>query len=319
VSAFTPGFSNQPRAEDTPPLPPVSAPVAPITPGFLETVSPPPEEAAYVAPPILPPDAAPRSSGMLTWVAIGLALLVLGGSALAVVGFVIDQMARSQVLGLVTLGVMGAGLASVLWGGLVELRSYRRLAVVDRMRVRLHDPACPVEEARRACQDWLGTVSDRLPDGQVLLAALESCRSTEEVRALLRHRPLEMLREKARALGKRAGMQAGFLVAITPSPALDGLVAGLRSLSLIREVAALYGLRPGLSVTIGLLRRCAWTAASVYGVNVAASVAATNLLAEAPVLRHVAASVPGAGLTATRLYWLSQAVAEACSPVETET
>ncbi|MGE0222735.1 MAG: DUF697 domain-containing protein [Acetobacteraceae bacterium] len=319
MNAFTPGFADQPRPAEAPETKPAPTHVAPLEPGFIETSSRAPEAEVFVPPPVAPADTVPRSSGMLTWIAIGLALLVLGGATLAIIGFVMDQMARSQALGTVSIAVMGAGVAALLGGVLIELRSYRRLTVVDRMRARLRDPACPAAEARRTCQDWLSTVDTRLPDAPAVGAALEACRTTDEVRALMRHGPLEVLREKARGLGKRAGMQAGFLVAITPSPALDGLVAGLRSLSLIREVASLYGLRPGLSVTIGLLRRCAWTAASVYGVNVAASVAATNLLAEAPVLRHVAASVPGAGLTATRLYWLSQAVAEACSPVETET
>jgi putative membrane protein len=298
---------------------PVDAAAArPLTPGFIETTSPPPEEEAYLPPPLATADAAPRPLGTLTWIAAGLGLLIVGGSALALAGFVIDQMARSQALGVATLVVVILAGAAILWGAFLELRSYRRLARVDHLRALLHRPGCPVEQARDACALWLDSVAVHLPDPASAHAALDACRTTEEVRAMMRHQPLDILRAKARAAGTRAGLQAGFLVAITPSPALDGLVAGLRSLSLIRQVAALYGLRPGFSVTIGLMRRAAWTAAAVYGVHVAASVAATNLLADTPVLRHVASSVPGAGLTATRLYWLSQAVAEACSPVEAE-
>lgn len=321
MTAFTPGFADQSRdAADEPAQAPApeAQRVQPMAPGFLETSTVPPEEPAFQPPPLIPADTEPAPPGTANWVAAGLALLVVGGSVLAMVGFVLDQMARSPALGAVTLAVVLVAVAAILWGLLLELRSYRRLARVDRIRALLRQPGCPVEEARRACAQWLDTVAAHLPDPLGTRGALDACRSTDEVRAMMRHQPLEILRAKAKAVGTRAGLQAGFLVAITPSPALDGLVAGLRSLSLIRQVAALYGLRPGLSVTVGLMRRAAWTAAAVYGVNVAASVAATNLLSEVPVLRHVATSIPGAGLTATRLYWLSQAVAEACAPLEAD-
>ncbi|GEM_PF-842006 len=323
MNAFTPGFADQPRSADPPRAPEPASPSgvtdpSPIAPGFIETTSRPPDEAVFRPAVIAVSETMSRPAGMLTWVAAGLSLLVVGGTVLSLIGFVLDQMARSETLGVVTAGVLAVAAAAIFWGVLIELRSYRRLTVVDRMRTRLRDPACPVEDACQAARVWLASVAPRVPEAASVRSALEACRTTDEIRALLRHRPLHALRDKARLLGSRAGTQAGFIVAITPSPALDGLVAGLRSLLLIREVAALYGLRPGPAVTIGLMRRCAWTAASVYGVNTAASMAATNLMAEMPVLRHVAASVPGAGLTATRLYWLSLAVAEACSPVESE-
>jgi hypothetical protein len=56
---------------------------------------------------------------------------------------------------------------------------------------------------------------------------------------MLGHCAIEPLREQAKA--------------IIPSLALEGLAAGLRSLNLIREIATLYGLRPGLSVMLGLV------------------------------------------------------------------
>jgi uncharacterized membrane protein YcjF (UPF0283 family) len=101
------------------------------------------------------------------------------------------------------------------------------------------------------------------------------------------------------------------MVAIIPSPALEGLAAGLRSLKLIWEIAALYGLRPGVSLTVGLMRRAAVTAASVCGVNEIAA-AAAHFLADAPVLRSIASAAPGAGITARRIYLLAQTLAEAC-------
>ena len=144
---------------------------------------------------------------------------------------------------------------------------------------------------------------------------MNGCTTTDEVRAMLAHRAIEPLREQATAIGARAASQGAAMVAIIPSPALEGLAAGLRSLKLIREIASLYGLRPGVSVTLGLVRRAAVTAASVYGVNEIAAAAAAHFLADAPVLRSIASAAPGAGITARRIYLLAQTVAEACSPL----
>ena len=196
-----------------------------------------------------------------------------------------------------------------------EIRSYRRLTRVDVLRAMLRPPAVPVETARAECTAWLTTVAHRLVDPDQVRLAMNGCTTTAEVRAMLAHRAIEPLREQATALGTRAASQGAAMVAIIPSPALEGLAAGLRSLKLIREIAALYGLRPGVSVTLGLIRRAAVTAASVYGANEIAAAAAAHFLADAPVLRSIASAAPGAGITARRIYLLAQTVAEACSPL----
>ncbi len=43
------------------------------------------------------------------------------------------------------------------------------------------------------------------------------------------------------------------VVVISPSPALDGVLAGLRGLSLLRQVAAIHGMCPGAAVMLALL------------------------------------------------------------------
>ena len=283
-----------------------------IEPGFIETTTPPPSPVAVI-PSALPPVA--PGLGPLGWIGAGLGILVAGGSALSLTGFVADQMVRSPVLGWASLGVAAAGAGAIVWGIGREIRSWRQLAHVDALRAKLRPPAVPVAEARAECAAWLRTIGPRLRDPETVRLALNGCATTEELRALLAHHAVEPLRVQANALGSRAASQGAALVAIIPSPALEGLAAGLRSLALIREIAALYGLRPGVTVTIGLMRRAAVTAASVYGVNEIAAAAAAHLLSDAPVLRSIASVAPGAGITARRIYLLSQTVAEACSPV----
>jgi putative membrane protein len=313
MNAFRPGFLDDPHVPEPTAEPPVNAETLerPLEPGFIDSISRPPE----ALPARLPPPLPSPGLGPMGWIASGLGILVVGGSLLSLTGFVADQMARSPVLGWISAATVGAGVLAVLWGVGRELRSYHRLTRVDGLRAQLRPPAVPVEVARAECTAWLRTVAHRLTDPDQIRLALNGCTTTEEIRAMLAHRAIEPLREQANALGTRAASQGAAMVAIIPSPALEGLAAGLRSLKLIREVASLYGLRPGLSVTVGLLRRAAVTAASVYGVNEIAGAAAAHFFAEAPVLRSIASAAPGAGITARRIYLLARTVAEACSPL----
>jgi putative membrane protein len=310
MNAFQPGFVDDPKSPE-PPLARTETIERPLDPGFIDTTSMPPEAVPAVVA-ISPP--AP-GLGALGWIGAGLGILVVGGSLLSLIGFVVDQMARSSALGWASLVTVTAGVFAVLCGITREIRSYHRLTRVDALRSKLRPPSVPVEIARSECTAWLQTVAHRLGDPDQVRLAMNGCATTDEVRAMLKHRAIEPLREQATAIGTRAASQGAAMVAIIPSPALEGLAAGLRSLKLIREIASLYGLRPGLSVTLGLMRRAAVTAASVYGVNEIAAAAAAHFLTDAPVLRSIASAAPGAGITARRIYLLAQTVAEACSPL----
>jgi putative membrane protein len=310
MNAFQPGFVDAAKTPEPRPVPTATI-ERPLDPGFIETTSAPPE-----AVPAVVPVAAPTVGlGALGWIGTGLGILVAGGSLLSLIGFVVDQMARSAALGWASLATVAAGVLAVLYGVAREIRSYHRLTRVDALRSKLRPPAVPVDIARTECSAWLQTVAHKLADPESVRLAMNGCSTTDEVRAMLAHRAIEPLREQATAIGARAASQGAAMVAIIPSPALEGLAAGLRSLKLIREIAALYGLRPGLSVTLGLMRRAAVTAASVYGVNEIAAAAAAHFLTDAPVLRSIASAAPGAGITARRIYLLAQTVAEACSPL----
>ncbi|WP_043838683.1 DUF697 domain-containing protein [Muricoccus aerilatus] len=136
------------------------------------------------------------------------------------------------------------------------------------------------------------------------------------LRAALRKHLAGHLREATRAAGNRAALEGGVVVAISPSPALDGVLAGLRGLSLLRQVAAIHGMRPGAAVTLALLRRLAWTAAGTSGADLIGQSFADAALSHIPGLKHIAAALPGSGLTALRLGRLADVAARACSPIE---
>lgn len=104
-------------------------------------------------------------------------------------------------------------------------------------------------------------------------------------------------------------------MAISPSPALDVVLAGLRGLSLLRQVAAVHGMHPGAAVTSSLLRRLAWTAAGTPGVDLLSHSLAGSTLSHMPGLKQMTAALPGSGLTALRLKRLAEVTAQACSPI----
>jgi len=239
MNAFQPGFVDDPKQPEPPPLP-TEATERRLDPGFLDTTSVPPEAIPAVVP------AAPPAVGLgaLGWIGAGLGILVVGGALLSLIGFVVDQMARSTALGWASLVTVTAGVLAVLYGIGREIRSYRRLARVDALRSKLRPPAVSVEIARAECDAWLQTVEHKLADPDSVHLAMNGCTTTEEVRAMLAHRAIEPLREQATAIGARAASQGAAMVAIIPSPALEGLAAGLRSLKLIREIASLYGFTP---------------------------------------------------------------------------
>ncbi len=132
--------------------------------------------------------------------------------------------------------------------------------------------------------------------------------------ALLRAGPVAALRARADALGRTAALQVFAAAAAVPSPALDGLLVGWRGVRLVRQVAELHGLRPGLFGTLALLRRMAFTAAGVVATDLAADAVARAVLSN-PLLERLAGDVAGAGVAARRMIVLARVTAAACSPL----
>ncbi len=262
-------------------------------------------EAAPVAMPILAKPPA-SSLGLVTG---GVAVLILGLAALQTGNFVVAQFDRASWLGWLTLvmSAFGFGLiGAAIWR---ELRGLLSLRHVDQLRTALADPA----RAQSAARDWLGGLPNPSPTSPAIAAATDPA----AIAALLRAGPLADLRAQADALGRNAALQVFAVTAAVPSPAFDGVLVGWRGLRLIREVAAVYGLRPGTLGTLALLRRTVLSAAGVMGADLAADTLARAMISN-PLLQHLAGDVAGAGLAARRMILLSRAAAAACAPLPAE-
>ncbi|MBL6458899.1 DUF697 domain-containing protein [Belnapia sp. T6] len=163
---------------------------------------------------------------------------------------------------------------------------------------------------------WLNGSADRVPTTSDARAAVIAAADIPQLRAARRRHLAEPLRQATRQAGNRAALESGVVVAISLSPALDGVLAALRGVSLLREVAAIHGMRPGAAVTLALLRRVAWTAAGASGMDLLGQTLADGALSHLPGLKQLAAALPGAGLSAFRLWRLAEVAALACSPIE---
>lgn len=260
-------------------------------------------------------DAPAQGLGTLGLAAAGGAVLLGAWAAFGLAGIVAAQFAVSPLLGWLSSGVVGVGLGFLGAASWREARALAALGRVDRLRRALADPSAPLEPTREASLAWIRDVSARLPEAGRIVPAVAAAGSVEEIAAHLRSGVVAPLAAEASRIGRRAALEGGAIVALAPSPALDALIAAWRGLTLVREVAALYGLRPGIAATRRLLARTVSIAATTAGADLIAQTAAEGLVGATPVVKDLAAAVPGAGVAAFRLYRLAVATAAACSPL----
>ena len=237
--------------------------------------------------------------------AAGAAVLGLGLAGLDAANFVVDQFGRGPVQGWATLGVVGLGFGLLAGGAWRELRSLAALRAVDRARAAFARQ--DLETARAEALRWAGGVAEAAS----LQPALRQAGSTEELRALLEGGPLRLLDAEAAGLGRVAAVQAFSITAVSPSPGLDALVFAWRGVRLVRQVAALHGLRPGFAGTIALLRRTLFDAATVAATDVAVDAAARALLSN-KLLEQFAGEAAAGAVAARRMLRLARVAAEAC-------
>ncbi|MCO6419062.1 DUF697 domain-containing protein [Siccirubricoccus sp. KC 17139] len=255
-----------------------------------------------VVPAAAPPPA--RLSGPVRAVA-GLGLLGLGLGALAAGNYVADQFARGPVQGWATLAVVAGGFGLLLSGLWSELRGLAAIRAVDRARAAFARGDLPTSRAEAL--RWAGSVAEAAP----LQPALRQAGSVAELRALLEAGPLPVLEARAAALGRAAAVQGFAVTAVSPSPGLDALVFAWRGVRLVRQVAALHGLRPGLAGTLALLRRVMADAATVAATDIAVDAAARALLSNR-LLEQFAGEAAAGAVAARRLLRLARVAAEAC-------
>ena len=252
-------------------------------------------------------DKPPRLGGAVLALA-GVSVLVVGLAGLQIGNFVAGQFDRAAWLGWLTLAVAVIGFGLIVAAVAGELRGLVVLGRVDRLRAELESGnALRIHAAARS---WAA----RMPDAEVLLPAIDAVNDPDAIVTLLRAGPVATLRARSDALGRAAAFQTAAGIAAMPAPALAVLLVTWRGIRLIRQVAALHGVRPGLFGTLGLVRRSVLAAGLVAGSEAAVN-AATHALLSNPLLTHALGEMAGAGVAARRMVLLARSTAAACNPL----
>jgi putative membrane protein len=114
----------------------------------------------------------------------------------------------------------------------------------------------------------------------------------------------------------RAARDTALGTAASPLALLDAVLVVARSLRMIREIAAIYGFRPGGLAALGLLRRVIVQAVGVAGADLAGEVTAEMLGGLGHKVAGTVSARLGVGLFAgTRVARLGLATLRACRPM----
>ncbi|MBR0830570.1 TIGR01620 family protein [Bradyrhizobium manausense] len=195
--------------------------------------------------------------GTLFW--SGLAGLTLLGVGLGVVHLVEDLFARSETLGFVGLAfafVTTLALAVVIGR---EAFGLARLATIEKLHQRATEVLASDDraESRAIVQDLL-RIAHQNPQLARARAALQNhageiIDGADMVR-LAERELMAPLDEEARRLVSTAAQRVSIVTAVSPRALIDVLFVFVASLRLIRQLARLYGGRPGALGMIRLLR-----------------------------------------------------------------
>jgi putative membrane protein len=195
--------------------------------------------------------------GTLFWVAVG--GLVLLGTGLGIVNLIEDLFARSESLGLLGLGfaaVAGLALAVVIAR---EAFGLARLATIEHLHRRavevLHSDD---RAASRAIVGDLLKLAHQNPRLARARAALQGHADDiidgADMIKLAERELMTPLDQEARRLVSSAAQRVSIVTAVSPRALIDVLFVLVAALRMIRQLALLYGGRPGALGMISLMR-----------------------------------------------------------------
>ncbi len=211
-------------------------------------------------PATIEPPALPRRGfgwGTLFWSAV--AGLVLLGLGLGTVNLIEDLFARSESLGLLGIALTAAAALALGVITLRELTALVRLATIEKLHARaaavlLSDDR---NESRAILRDLLKVAhqNPQLARARNALAShAEDIIDGADMIKLAERELMTPLDREARRLVSSAAQRVSIVTAISPRAAVDIIFVFVAALRLIRQLARLYGGRPGALGMIRLLR-----------------------------------------------------------------
>jgi putative membrane protein len=195
--------------------------------------------------------------GTLFWAATG--GLVLLGLGLGVTRLIEDLFARSEGLGFVGLGFAGAAALAFAVVVAREALGLARLATIEKLHLRASTVLASDDraESRAIVQDLL-KLAHQNPHLARARAALQNHAGDiidgADMIRLAERELMTPLDQEARRLVSSAAQRVSIVTAVSPRALIDVLFVFAASLRLIRQLARLYGGRPGALGMIALMR-----------------------------------------------------------------
>ncbi|MGH6912422.1 MAG: YcjF family protein [Geminicoccales bacterium] len=227
-----------------------------LDPARIELVEP---DASTPLAPLAPEPPPPRSRAWLRLFLTGLGLFVLALLGLEAYQYIDSLFETSPALGtlftallvLIALGALG-----MAWR---ELSGLMRLATVDQLRAdarrligsQVHGQA---EALLGTIEGIYGARDEVQPRIARFRAAASDALNDGERLRLFATMVLEPLDRQGYRLVTNAARDIGALTALSPLGLLDGFIVLGRTMAMLRAIARLYGVRPGLLATLSLLR-----------------------------------------------------------------
>lgn len=196
--------------------------------------------------------------GTVFWSALG--GLTLLGAGLGLTGLVEDLFARSAGL-----GWLGAGLAGLVTLALIviigrEALSLSRLATIEKLHLRALAAVISDDrsESRAVVQDLLKLAQDNPRLARARLAMKGHADDIIDGADLIRLAERELmspLDQEARRLVTTAAQRVSIVTAVSPRAVIDILFVLAAALRLVRQLARLYGGRPGALGMLSLMKQ----------------------------------------------------------------
>jgi len=265
-----------------------------------------------------PSRALPPTDGFLSPFAgavIGLGILGFGVVAVDLAEFIDAAFAHGTGIGVLASGVAAAGAGGVSYWLIAELVGLLRLRSTERLR-RLIPSSLSVELKREIEAAAVTLARDPLLGEAVAdyRAVLEPHHTGSDAVELFVRYVLAPADRLAQDAIRRAAVQAFAINAISPTVLMDTLFFAARAMRLIREIARIYGQRPGLAGTVHLLLRLAGGAGLVGAVDLLGGVLAQQF--GGAVLERVSASAAESAYAAQKIARLGIIAMALCRPVD---
>jgi putative membrane protein len=245
----------------------------------------------------------------------GLGILVVGVAAIDLAQFVDDAFTHGTGVGVLAAVAVAAGAGGAGYWLIAELRGLLRLRSAERLRRLI--PSALASELKQEI-DAAASIVGRDP---LLSEAVESYRAVLEPHHtgsdaldLFSRFVLAPADRLAQAAIRRAAAQAFVINAVSPTVLLDTLLFAARATRLIREIAEIYGQRPGLVGTVHLFRRLASGAGLVGAVDVVGGVVVQQL--GGAVLERLSASAAESAYAGQKMARLGLLAMAMCRPIE---